>query len=92
MEDKGSTPANPDENDSKAGPILLSSIFLVTAAVLAFIGYALDQEDAANMEGLQRILFTVVSIRWFAWIFAVVFASLGILVLKKGREEGSSAD
>jgi len=83
------TSKEPDENASAASPIFVSTVFFVAAAVLVFVGYTLDQEDASNMQGIQRLLFMVISIRWFSWVFAAIFAGIGIWVLKTGREEES---
>jgi len=81
----------PSETPSANAAKVFSAIFFVTAAVLAFIGYALDPGAASDMQGFQRLLFTFVSIRWFSWLFAVVFAVMGFRILKSNPNEESGA-
>lgn len=71
-------PAQP----SGGGKVLLGGIFFVAALVLVWVGWALPADSASAMEGGQRLLFTVVPIRPFAWIMAVVFVWLGWRVVK----------
>ena len=70
------------QEHTRGAILVLSSIWFVTAAVLIWIGAVLDQGSAEAMSGLERLLFTVVSIRWFSWLMAAVFVYFGIRTLR----------
>jgi hypothetical protein len=58
----------------KIAGLVFAAIFLATAAVLVWLGITLTPRDVKAMDGLNRIIFTVVPIWLFAWVFALVFA------------------
>ncbi len=55
---------------------ILAGAFIVGAAALAVVGMVLVPNDLKALEGFQRLLFTVVPVRPFAWACAVVFLIL----------------
>ena len=59
------------------------ALFLLTAAALIWVGAALGPEDVQAMDGFNRILFTAVPIRPFAWTGAIVFVLLGITIARR---------
>lgn len=59
----------------------LGGVFLVTAAILLFLGWILGPDDVSAMDGVQRLLFNLVSIRWFSWIGALAFGLLGARIV-----------
>ncbi len=58
--------------------LTMASVFVGTAGVLAWMGAVLSQADLEAMDGFQRAFFSVVPIRPFSWVFAGVFAFLGV--------------
>jgi len=64
---------------------VMGSIWIVAAAVLIWIGFVLDQSSVSSMSGFERILFTVVSVRWFSWIAALAFIYLGVQTFRGAR-------
>jgi len=67
----------------------LGGTFVVTALVLVWVGWSVRPEDRTAMTGLTRILFTVVSIRLFAWVFAAIMFYLGVRVVRRGARRGA---
>jgi hypothetical protein len=63
-----------------APTLVVSAIFGVTGAILVWLGLILGPEDRAAMEGVERLLFTVIPIGLFSWIMAAVFFALCIRV------------
>lgn len=63
--------------------LALAAVCSVTAAMLLWIGFVLGPDDVASMDGLNLILFTVVSIRLFSWAAAAVFAVLAIFLARR---------
>jgi hypothetical protein len=63
--------------------LVFADLFMVTAVVLAWLGYILGPEDQGAMDGFARLLFSVVSIRLFAWTFSAVFVGLGVLIARR---------
>lgn len=64
--------------------VSLGGVFGAAACLLVYVGWVLGPNDVEAMDGLRRLLFTVVSIQWFAWAFAAVFALLGARVASVG--------
>lgn len=62
----------------KAMGLLVVAIWVLTASVLAWLGVILGPEDREAMDGLSRLLFTVVPIRFFSWAMAAVFLWMGV--------------
>ncbi len=60
-----------------------AAIFVVTAAILVWLGIILSPDDRAAADGLTRILFTAIPIPLFAWAAAAVFTVLGLLVARR---------
>ena len=56
----------------------LAGVWFVTAAILVWVGAVLTPDAAADMDGAQRILFTAIPIRPFAWVMAAVTVFLAI--------------
>lgn len=68
---------------NKSLGIVFAVIFVVTALVLVWVGVVLRPDDRAAMDGLTRILFTVIPIRLFSWTAAAVFAFLGVRIARR---------
>jgi len=60
-----------------------AAIFVVTAAILVWLGAILRPEDRAAMGGLTLILFTAIPISLFSWAAAAVFTVLGLRVVRR---------
>ena len=69
---------------------MVASVFLVTALSLAWIGVVLGPESRSGMDGLALVLFTVVPIRPFSWVMAVIFAVLGVRVVRRAIRDAPS--
>jgi hypothetical protein len=63
--------------------IFLSSLFVLVAGVLVWLGTVLTGDAADAMDGFVRLLFTAMPVRPFAWTLAAVFLLLGIRVAAK---------
>ena len=63
--------------------LLISSVWLLTAGILAWLGLILGPEDQEGIDGVARLLFTVVPIRVFSWTMAVLFLWMGILTANR---------
>lgn len=59
--------------------IVFAGVFVLTAAVLIWIGSILGPEDVSAMDGFPRLLFTAIPIRPFSWVCAALFLFLGYL-------------
>ena len=57
-----------------------ASVWIVAALTLAWVGAVLGPESRSGMDGFALLFFTVVPIRPFSWIMAVVFVVLGVSV------------
>lgn len=67
---------------------VVAGILVVTAVLLLWVGWVLPADAADAMDGFQRLVFTVIPVRPFAWVMAVVFLALaGRLLLKGGPSE-----
>ncbi|MEM7414144.1 MAG: hypothetical protein AAF389_01535 [Gemmatimonadota bacterium] len=53
-------------------------VWLVAAAVLFGLGFILEPSDREAMDGFQRLFFTIVPIKPFAWVMSIVFVALGV--------------
>jgi hypothetical protein len=69
---------------SRTAAVVLGTVFVTTGVVLAVLGALLTESDVSGMDGLQRLLFSVVSVRWFSWAMAAVFAALGVRIVARG--------
>ena len=69
---------------SRTAAVVLGTVFIATGIVLAILGALLTESDVSGMDGLQRLLFSVVSVRWFSWAMAAVFAALGVRIVARG--------
>jgi len=75
---------------NRAYTVFLSLLLLTTAALLVWLGVILAPEDREAMDGIQRLVFTVVPIKPFAWLGGAVFALLGVrLAIRGGRSRPS---
>lgn len=55
----------------------MTVVWLVGAAILFWLGFVLDPSDVDAIDGVQRILFTLVPIKAFAWVMSIVFLGIG---------------
>lgn len=55
----------------------MTAVWLLTAAILFWLGFVLDPSDADATDGVHRLLFAVVPIKGFAWVMSVVFLGIG---------------
>jgi hypothetical protein len=69
---------------SRTAAVALGGIFAVTAIVLAVLGTLLTDADVSGIDGIERLLFTVVPVRWFSWAMAAVFLAMGARVVARG--------
>jgi hypothetical protein len=60
-----------------------AALFILTAAILLWVGSILGPDDVASVDGFNRILFTVVPISLFSWAGASVFTVLGLLIARQ---------
>lgn len=49
------------------------AIWLVTGLILFWLGFILEPADRDAMDGLQRLFFTIVPIKPFAWAMSIAF-------------------
>lgn len=66
---------------------VLAGAWFIAAAVLLGVGWVLAPDAADSMEGAQRILFTAIPVRPFAWAMALVFSGLGVVTLRADGED-----
>ena len=69
---------------NRKSAVALGAVFGVTAIALAILGSLLTEADVSSMDGPERLLFTVVSVRWFSWVMAAAFAALAARVTARG--------
>ncbi len=69
-----------DFRPRKAVGVLFSFFCCVAAPALIWVGFALGPSDVESMDGFNRLLFSVVSIRLFAWAGAILFVGIAILI------------
>lgn len=67
----------------QCGDKTLCAIFFVTAAILIWVGFVVQPDDRAAMEGFTRLMFTVIPIPLFSWTAATVFTILGIRIARR---------
>ncbi len=65
-------------------------MLIVTAVVLAWVGNVLGPESRSGMDGFVLLLFTVVPIRAFSWVMAVVFVVLAVRVGHRALQDAPS--
>lgn len=68
---------------SRAFGLFLVAVHVATSALLFFLGFVLDASSTEAMDGFERLLFTVIPIRPFAWVMAVVFLGLGLATVRR---------
>ncbi len=59
---------------------LAAAVWIIAAVSLAWAGAVLGPESRSGMDGFVLLLFTVVPIRPFSWVMAVVFVGQAIKV------------
>ncbi len=61
----------------KSTGLFLAGVLIVTGCIMIWLGFILNPADAEATDGIARLLFTVVPIRWFSWLFGLVFVLMG---------------
>lgn len=61
----------------------LVAVWILAGAVLLILGFVLDPSSTGAMDGFERLVFTVIPIRPFAWIMSAVFLGLGALTARR---------
>jgi hypothetical protein len=69
---------------SPRATLLVTMVWVATAAVLFWLGTILGPEDREAMDGFALLLFTLVPIRLFSWTMAVVFLGIGVSTARRG--------